>query len=216
MTGLVELYLAENQVSDLRPLSDLTDLEWLHLADNQISDASPLNGLTNLIELYLSYNDLSDVGDLVANAGIGDGDVIYLLSNPLSWDAVDTDIPILEDRGVTVYFGEVCVVLDPTDAGVGDQLNLTLYVGGEEVDLKHMNIWDVEMWDWEDIPAVIPELTEDMLAASGWHIEFGEDWYGYDYNEGSFPNDGTFADAIAAGGFGDSSCDFLPHVPLEP
>jgi len=71
-----------------------------------------------------------------------------------------------------------------------------------------MNIWDVDMWDWEDIPAVIPELSADMLAASGWHIEYGEDWERYDYDQGAFPPDGTFADAIAQGAFGDGSCEF--------
>jgi len=129
--------------------------------------------------------------------GFSDGLEVVAGSNPLD----DANYP---------YPGlGVCVLLDPTDAGVGDPLNLTLFVDGVETVIRHMNIWGVDMWDWEDTPAVIPALSADMLDAEGWHIEYGEDWEPYDYDQGAFPPDGTFADAIAAGGFGDGTCESL-------
>ncbi len=207
LTGLTELELGGNQISDVGALSGLTSLTELWLWENQISDASPLSGLTSLTWLNLSGNQISDVSALVANAGIDTGDVVRLLWNPLSQDTIDTDIPILEGRGVTVYYGELCVALYPTDAGVGDPLNLTLYINGEPTDPVHLNIWYVEMWTWEEIPAVIPELTEDMLSATVWHVEYGENWPNYRTRYMGFT--GTFADAIAEGGYGGPSCEFL-------
>jgi len=102
----------------------------------------------------------------------------------------------------------ICVLFYPTDAGVGDPLTLTLFVDGVETDLKHLNIWDVDMWDWPGEPAVIDELTADMLDAEGWHIEWGEGWECFSTDDYDPPFEGTFADAIAQGGFGDAGCQF--------
>jgi hypothetical protein len=43
-----------------------------------------------------------------------------------------------------------------------------------------------------------------VLAAESWHIEWPDEWENYTYFEGI----DTFADAIAAGGFDDGSCEF--------
>ena len=124
MTHLTFLPLGDNSVSDLSPLERLTNLKELDLWDNSVSDLSPLAGLTNLKELYLSYNSVSDlsplaelndltnleiVGNLVsdlsplvANTGLGDGDVVDVQDNPLSYASIHTHIPILLERGVTV------------------------------------------------------------------------------------------------------------------
>ena len=124
MTHLTFLPLGDNSVSDLSPLERLTNLKELDLWDNSVSDLSPLAGLTNLKELYLWYNSVSDlsplaelndltnleiVGNLVsdlsplvANTGLGDGDVVDVQDNPLSYASIHTHIPILLERGVTV------------------------------------------------------------------------------------------------------------------
>lgn len=64
-TTEVDVYSAG--ITDISPLSNLTDLEMLSLNSNEITDISPLADLTNLEFLWLSYNQISDVdvlGDL--------------------------------------------------------------------------------------------------------------------------------------------------------
>ena len=126
LTHLTYLAFASNSVSDLSPLAGLNGLGVLYLYENPISDLSPLAGLTNLKELYLWYNSVSDlsplaelndltyleiVGNLVsdlsplvANTGLGDGDVVDVQENPLSYASIHTHIPILLERGVTVKY----------------------------------------------------------------------------------------------------------------
>jgi internalin A len=50
--------LGDNQISDLSPLSGLTNLQELTLRGNQISDISPLMELVNLEYLNLADNPL--------------------------------------------------------------------------------------------------------------------------------------------------------------
>jgi hypothetical protein len=95
------LGLATNQIVDVSPLAGLTSLEYLALWNNQIVDVSPLAGLTSLTYLALWNNQIVEVGSLLENAGLGAGDEIRLLANPLSEQAC-IDIGILEDRGVDV------------------------------------------------------------------------------------------------------------------
>ena len=105
------LYLDDNRISDLSPLSTLTNLERLDLSDNPnslshygISDVSPLASLTNLKWLYLSSNDIEYVWPLIDNTGLGEGDLVDLRGNPLSDRSLNNEIPVLEDRGVLVRY----------------------------------------------------------------------------------------------------------------
>ena len=130
LTNLTELYLSSNNISDISAVGGLTNLTWLNLSVNNlvnnISDISAVAGLTNLTELYLSsnnisdisavggltnltwlnlsVNNISDISPLVANAGLGDGDRIYVKRNPLSYQSIHTHIPTLQSRGVRVEF----------------------------------------------------------------------------------------------------------------
>ena len=81
----------------------MTKLTWLSLYGNQVSDVGPLQGLTSLHELFLHSNQIVDIAPLAANTGLDDGDVLYLIGNPLSAESIDIHIPALESRGVTVY-----------------------------------------------------------------------------------------------------------------
>ena len=73
-TGLTYLYLGSelingryvnsNEISNLSPLSGLTNLTVLNLWNNLISDVSALSNLTNLTELWLGGNLISDVSAL--------------------------------------------------------------------------------------------------------------------------------------------------------
>ncbi len=104
LTKLTSLRLTNNNISDISPLSALVNLELLFLAGNKVSDTSALTGLTNLTTLHLAVNSISDISPLAANPGLGDGDTLFLRKNPLNKEAVNSHIPLLQNRGVTVSF----------------------------------------------------------------------------------------------------------------
>ena len=104
LTRLDFLNLQFNSIADVSPLSGLNNLTRLFLGSNIITDVSPLSGLTNLRGLWLEDNDISDVSPLVANTGLGSGDEVFLSGNPLSSTSLNTHIPALESRGVTVHY----------------------------------------------------------------------------------------------------------------
>ena len=105
LTDLTRLDLARNNISDISPLSGLTNLTDLRLFTNSITDISPLAGLTNLRQLQLGGNTILDIAPLVANTGLGSGDRLDVRNNPLSATSINTHIPALQGRGVTVQFG---------------------------------------------------------------------------------------------------------------
>ena len=81
LTNLTSLNLEDNDITDLSPLAGLTNLTWLNLWDNRIWDISALEDLTNLESLFLGNNLILDLSPLVANTGLGDGDVVDLRIN---------------------------------------------------------------------------------------------------------------------------------------
>jgi len=140
LTNLTDLALVDNQISDIGPLSGLTSLTFLALSSNQISDISALSSLTNLTDLSLWDNQISDIKPLVDNAGLAAGDRVYLSSafgsNPLSTTSMNTYIPQLEARGVTVQFDypsdttpptitSMCPARDATDVNVSTNISAT-------------------------------------------------------------------------------------------
>ena len=65
-----------------------------------------MGGLTELTSLNLGFNSISDLSPLVANVGLGSGDWVQLVGNPLSHTSINTHIPILQSRGITVGFDD--------------------------------------------------------------------------------------------------------------
>ncbi len=110
LTNLTWLYLSDNQLSDISALSGLTNIHELSLHDNQLSDISALSGLTNIYELYLYDNQITDISPLVENSGLGSGDYLYISyiysqpRNPLSLEAIEVHIPILQSRGFYEFY----------------------------------------------------------------------------------------------------------------
>ncbi len=94
--------LSSNHFTSVAPLAGDTALVGLGLDFSDISDLTPLTGLHNLNSLSLHSNNVSDIQPLVDNPGIASGDIIYLNNNPLSQVSIDSLIPALEARGVTV------------------------------------------------------------------------------------------------------------------
>ena len=64
LTQLTELYLISNEIVDVAPLANLTQLTELYLSYNQIIDVAPLANLTQLTKLNLDRNQIIDVAPL--------------------------------------------------------------------------------------------------------------------------------------------------------
>ena len=104
LTDLTHLSLGGNSISDISAVSGLTNLTDLFLTDNEIVDIWPLEGLTDLTRLDLSNNSISDISPLVSNTGLGDNSFVDVRGNPLNAVSINTHIPTLQSRGVTVEF----------------------------------------------------------------------------------------------------------------
>lgn len=104
LTNLVLLAIVRSPISDISALASLTNLRQLYLLNDQISNISVLANFTNLTDLLLPGNQVSDISALVENQGLGAGDTIDMHNNPLSSDSINTYIPQLEARGVTVNY----------------------------------------------------------------------------------------------------------------
>ena len=104
MERLTTLDADRADISDLTGLEYATNLTHLYLADNRISDISALSELTNLLVLHLNNNNIADISPLVTNTGLGSGDSVDVRGNPLSAESINTHIPTLQSRGVTVHF----------------------------------------------------------------------------------------------------------------
>ena len=104
LTNLKVLNLNNNRIVDVTVLSGLPNLQSLDLWHNQIMDISSLNNLTNLEVLNLNNNQIIDIYPLIQNNGIDNNDKVYLNRNSLNAISINTYIPQLETRGVTVYY----------------------------------------------------------------------------------------------------------------
>lgn len=81
MPNLKTLYLCQQQIEDLTPLSGLP-LEELYLADNYIADFSPLEALSELQVLFLGNNPARDLSPLASLSHLRD----------LNLDSLDGDV----------------------------------------------------------------------------------------------------------------------------
>lgn len=76
MPNLRELYLCQQEITDLSPLENLP-LRALYLTDNRIEDLTPLSEINNLQILYLGNNRINDLSplpemDSLASLSVGD------------------------------------------------------------------------------------------------------------------------------------------------
>ena len=79
-SGATALELHANQLTDITPLANLTDLTMLGLGLNQITDITPLAELTNLKILWLSDNQIANVMPLAKLTKLR---TLYLARNPI-------------------------------------------------------------------------------------------------------------------------------------
>ncbi len=107
LSGLSELYYLDiwrSRVSDLSVLSNFKKLGRLQARATGITDVSVVEGLPEYYIFALGYNGIRDLAPFVANPGVGWWDAVYLLGNPLSYDAIYTQIPVLKARGTQVTY----------------------------------------------------------------------------------------------------------------
>ena len=133
-TNLRELYLADeyveaesrwinsNSVSDLSPLSGLTNLTTLHLQRNVISDISPLARVTNLTELSLGSNAITAISAL---SGLTKLRFLYLQDNTISDLSSLSGLTNL--TGLYLYdnnISDLSPLVTNTGLGSGDEVNV--------------------------------------------------------------------------------------------
>ena len=104
MAMLTTLHASSAEIRALTGLEYAINLTHLYLKDNRISDLSALSELTNLTWLELQGNRISDISPLVTNKELGSGDIVDVRDNLLSTESINTHIPTLQSRGVTVHF----------------------------------------------------------------------------------------------------------------
>ena len=81
LTNLTILVLYYNEIKDISPLSGLPNLTQLWLNNNEIKDVSPLSGLTNLHHLTLDDNEIKDISSL---SGLTNLTVLTLDNNQIT------------------------------------------------------------------------------------------------------------------------------------
>ena len=211
LTQLTELSLSRNQITDVSPLSGLIQLTWIGLSDNQISDVSPLSDLTQLGSLLLDGNQISDVSALVDNVGLREGDTVDLQGNPLSDEALTTQIPALQTRGVEVEFDETSVPEPGNEITQAYNLLINpsadedtrgwIFFGNSGVDVIGDNNKVFYVEESEDVPShIFQDVELPPLSAGKFLLLIGYAWvedtvagsitrhpylYGYEMNSSS-------------------------------
>ncbi len=104
MTALESLAVQQAAVSSLVPLAGMMSLGVLLAGNNSLGSLEGLAGLSALTLVVVNQNQVTDLQPLVDNAGFGEGDVLYVMGNPLSGEAVSVQVPVLVGRGVGVYY----------------------------------------------------------------------------------------------------------------
>ena len=140
--NIKELYLPENQITDIRNISSLTNLTKLDLGANQIGDISHIASLTNLTQLDLYVNQIEDISSIASLKAITN---LYLFRNQIS------DISPLANLNnlieVDLYrnkISDISPLLENEGLGEGDILRLA----GNNLDLSE------DSRDMEDIEAL--------------------------------------------------------------
>jgi|GEM_PF-2110773 len=95
LTNLTFLFLDNNQITDLKPLSGLTNLIGFSLSKNQITDLKPLSGLTNLTQLWLDNNQITDLKPLsgltnLTELSLGDAQTLTDKTCPIKPESICT------------------------------------------------------------------------------------------------------------------------------
>lgn len=80
LTGLEELWLGKNKITEIKGLGTLTNLKILSIQSNRLRTMTGLDALINLEELHISHNLISEISGLSHNTKL---QVIDISANPI-------------------------------------------------------------------------------------------------------------------------------------
>jgi len=191
LSGLPELdglWIWGNQISDLSPLSGLSKLHGLWISGNQISDLTPLTGM-NVKWLHLAHNQISDITPLHGLTSLED---LELQGNPnITQSAVDSLQAALPNT--SIKFREKWTLHingEPTEVNLteiyGDifmPLHVLRHFGAE----LSINYTDLSTWagGFTDEVTEIRVTMPDVESSHTFYYEFVSD---FDENGNWFPN----------------------------
>jgi len=144
LANLTHLTIGWNPISDISPISGLTNLTWLNIGGYEISDLSPLAGLVNLTNLLLHNNQISDISPL---AGLVNLEVLWLGDNQVS--DLTPLVGLVNLTELSLHRNEISDI-SPL-AGLMNLERLTLW-GNEISDISPLEGLDLEWLDLTDNP----------------------------------------------------------------
>ena len=218
--SLSDLDLAFNSISDITPLTNLTQLNNLNLKGNNISDVNALSGLTNLNNLIIDYNSITSIDCLsqLTNLGlfsfndnaISDISIVTNFNDLYEIDAHNNDISTLPDLTGLTNLDSLFIK--------GNPLSTTEYTNLSTLNSQLVNKDFILDEDLTDISAKINELFTAILNESKTDIEGvvyknGIEVIGPNMYEHYQPNE--FADMIAANYWEATEPQHATHLNLE-
>ncbi|MDE0453144.1 MAG: leucine-rich repeat domain-containing protein [Gammaproteobacteria bacterium] len=174
-----ELWLRENEISDLSPLSRLTNLQSLVLSDNAVADISPLADLTSLVRLSLAKNRIRDVSPL--------GNLPLLTGLSLSENEISNVEPLANVTALrTLHLGandieDISAMTSLTNLEWVDVRNNPLSAESIDVHIPALEAKGVEVLalgdDHGDSPATATPIDLDEVVSGKINAYFDEDYF---------------------------------------
>lgn len=102
LTNLERLFLAYNQITEIKGLDTLTKLTVLYLNSNNLTEIKNLESLVNLETLYLDTNKLSSLNNLESLEKLEKLKLLYLNFNPIEGEEKQFATDVQDFEGVKV------------------------------------------------------------------------------------------------------------------
>jgi len=148
LTKLKQLYLNDNQINTIGPLSGLAALAFLNLRNNQLTDVTAISSLTTLTQLYLNNNAIVDASPIAALTALN---TLDLRDNALGGENIgNIDALVTLERATSIR------LLGNSDLACGEVISLIDALGESVVDLSAT---------LEQINCVLPPQTPVMFSA---------------------------------------------------
>lgn len=127
LTSLQTLDVSFCHVEDISALTGSTSLENFYAVYNRIKDLSPMNTWTNVQSINLYRNRVENLVPLQTNPGVGAGDYLDILSNPLNSGSACFVISAIEALGVAVIYDQNCLLGAADSCGEAVAISLGEY-----------------------------------------------------------------------------------------
>ncbi|WP_404459812.1 leucine-rich repeat domain-containing protein [Sutcliffiella horikoshii] len=168
-TNLKALNADHNNIKDVSPLADLTQMTDLVLWNNQITDISSLEKLTNLTFLDLDTNNVSDISALENMEQL---EILWLKDNPVTDISLLLQLPSLTDlylEGINVDFSEGTEGYEIVQTLIENGVSVSYYSGGHEPEFMGYINYTSSTSIGVDWTTTIPheEIDRVELAVSG-------------------------------------------------